>query len=199
MNYKGLNIMMFIILFLAGCMSQQDSNRSLDDQEPQRLSHTSELESNREHTNQEAAERLAKIATDLPNVNEATAIVFGDYTIVGIDVDEDLDRSRVGSIKYSVAEAIKHDPYGHYAFVVADGDIMARISRMNELIRQGHPDDAILEELANLVSRFMPETPAKDNKPKQNDPKENNDQMQNIQEDQSNNQMNKKKNNDRPL
>ncbi len=186
-------------LLLTAC-NGGNTNQSLDDQQPERLSSHNELQQEqREHTNQEAADRLAKLATSVPNVNRAGAIVFGDYTIVGIDVDADLDRSRVGSIKYSVAEAIKHDPYGHYAFVIADGDVVERLNRMGEMISQGHPDDAIIEEIANLVGRYMPQIPAKDNQPRQQDREqsgEQDDQMRDIQEDQSNQNLQKRNNNE---
>lgn len=56
---------------------------------------------------QEIARRLAKIAENVPDVNDATAVVLGNYAVVGIDVDKKLDRSKVESIKYSVAESLK--------------------------------------------------------------------------------------------
>ena len=43
----------------------------------------------------------------MPGVNDATAVVVGKYAIVGIDVKAKLDRTRVESIKYSVAESLK--------------------------------------------------------------------------------------------
>ncbi|PKR78494.1 hypothetical protein CEY16_01685 [Halalkalibacillus sediminis] len=187
MDYKGLNIMMFIILFLAGCMSQQNQGGpSLE--EPTPIS-DSEIEQSNEHSNQQAAKRLSQLASDVPNVQDATAVVFGSYTIVGVDVDGDLDRSRVGTIKYSVAEAIKHDPFGHYAFVIADADITDRLRKMNERIRQGHADEAILDEISNLVARFIPETPPKETAPNPNNrPNEDNQEqgpVENIRNDQS--------------
>ena len=60
-------------------------------------------------------------------MNDATAVVLGPYAIVGIDVNKNLDRSEVGSIKYSVAESLKNDPYGARAVVVADPDMNARV------------------------------------------------------------------------
>ncbi|MGP4074101.1 YhcN/YlaJ family sporulation lipoprotein [Piscibacillus sp. B03] len=171
MKYKGLNIAMIIILFSAGCMSQQsnNSNQLNTDAKIEQLS-DSEIEQSNKHTNQEAAQRLAHLATQVPNVNDARVLVFGSYTIIGIDVDEDLDRSRVGSVKYSVTEAVKDDPFGHYAFVVADGDVMERIRQMNQMIRQGEPADKVLDEISNLVGRYLPETPTKDNNPNKENP-----------------------------
>src|SRR5690625_7884522 len=66
------------------------------------------------------ADHHADIASDVPNVNSASAIVAGPYALVGIDVDQDLDRARVGTVKYTVSEALQHDDYGKTAVVVAD-------------------------------------------------------------------------------
>ncbi|RPF56127.1 YhcN/YlaJ family sporulation lipoprotein [Aquisalibacillus elongatus] len=169
MKYKGLNIMMLIILFSAGCMSQQQGNNMNSNPDIEQLS-DSETEQSNNHSNREASQRLAKLATQVPNVNDARVLVFGSYTLIGIDIDEDLDRSRVGSVKYSVTEAVKDDPFGHYAFVMADGDIMERIRNMNQMIRNGEPADAIIDEISNVVGRYLPETPTKEKTPKQDEP-----------------------------
>lgn len=57
--------------------------------------------------NEKAANHLASLAASVPGVNDATAVVVGKYAIVGIDVKAKLDRTRVESIKYSVAESLK--------------------------------------------------------------------------------------------
>lgn len=62
--------------------------------------------------NEKAADHLASLAASVPGVNDATAVVVGKYAIVGIDVKAKLDRTRVESIKYSVAESLKNDPDG---------------------------------------------------------------------------------------
>ncbi|WP_188205666.1 YhcN/YlaJ family sporulation lipoprotein [Alkalibacillus aidingensis] len=166
MGYKHFNIMMVVILFLAGCMSQQgqgqNPNRPLDDEIDENhiiQVRDSEIEQNRDHTNGEAAERLAEIAANVQGVEDATALVFGAYTVVGVDVSGELERSRVGTVKYSVAEAIKDDPYGHYAFVIADGDVTDRINEINRGIQQGQGTHSVINEIANLVGRYIPETP----------------------------------------
>ncbi|MBB6454981.1 YhcN/YlaJ family sporulation lipoprotein [Salirhabdus euzebyi] len=157
----------------------------------------SEMEQNEENlSNQEMAEHLANIAGDVPGVNGASALVFGPYTLVGIDVDEELDRTRVGTLKYSVAEAIKHEKNGANAMVMADGDITERLRRMGDKISQGHPEDAIMDELAAIVGRYMPEVPQKDNQPEEPNTnqklleEQQKEELDNIQEDQSNNYMN---------
>lgn len=118
-------------------------------------------------TNQEAARHLAKLAVQVPDVHDATAIVLGDNAVVGIDVDKDLDRSRVGVIKYSVAEALQHDPYGKNAAVVADADVVERLRGLGEKISEGHPVEAVTDELSQIIARYMPGGSI-DEKPKTN-------------------------------
>ncbi|MBN8234307.1 YhcN/YlaJ family sporulation lipoprotein [Halobacillus kuroshimensis] len=110
-------------------------------------------------TSEEAAEHLAELAVQVPDVHDATAVVLGDYVAVGIDVDKNLDRSRVGVIKYSVAEALKNDPYGKQAAVFADADIVERLRGIGDKASQGHPVHALTDELSQIIARYMPEGP----------------------------------------
>jgi YhcN/YlaJ family sporulation lipoprotein len=142
--------------------------------------------------NQQIARHLADLALEVPNISDATAIVAGPYAVVGIDVDKDLDRSRVGTIKYSVAESMKHDPYGKQAVVIADADATERIRQLGEKMRQGHPIQAITDELSAIVGRYMPEIPIDEEQPQEPDQnkksidKKNQDELENIENDQSN-------------
>lgn len=108
---------------------------------------------------QATAERLAQLATQVPQVRQATAIVFGKTAIVGIDLDDTLDRSRVGTVKYTVAEALKKDPQGANCLVTADPDVVERIREMNREIQNGKPLEGFADELSNLVARLMPQFP----------------------------------------
>lgn len=105
------------------------------------------------------AEHLVNIASSVPDVNDATALVIGRYAIVGIDVNKDLDRSRVGTVKYTVGEALKDDPHGANAIITADADITERLKRMQEDMQNGRPVAGVMNELAEIVNRLMPETP----------------------------------------
>ncbi|MDQ0339144.1 YhcN/YlaJ family sporulation lipoprotein [Caldalkalibacillus uzonensis] len=133
---------------------------------------------------QETAERLAKLATRVDEVSDATAVVVGPWAVVGIDVDARLDRARVGSIKYSVAEALKEDPQGAYAVVTADPDTMQRLREMNRSIRRGEPVQGIMDELAEIVGRLMPQVPrdieGPETPPEQDEDFEDPDQHQDI-------------------
>lgn len=67
----------------------------------------------------------------------------------------------MGSIKYSVAESLKNDPYGARAVVIADADTNQRLKEISADIQKGRPIRGIMEELADVAGRLMPEIPAK--------------------------------------
>lgn len=148
-------------------------------------------------TGQEISKRLVMLATSIPNVNDATAVVIGPYAIVGIDVDSKIDRSQVGSIKYSVAESLKKDPYGAKAVVFADADTSQRLKEISADIQKGRPIQGVMEELADITGRLMPEipsdliTPSPKNatdKPDQKLPVDQQNNLKKKQEEQSNHQ-----------
>lgn len=106
---------------------------------------------------QKTADRMTKLATSINGVKQATAVVVGNYTLVGIDVDPTIDRNRVGTIKYSVAQALKDDPQGKNALVTADTDIMHRLRELNKKIAQGHPIAGLTDEIADIAARIVPQ------------------------------------------
>ncbi|MCD8502633.1 MAG: YhcN/YlaJ family sporulation lipoprotein [Bacillaceae bacterium] len=112
----------------------------------------------------------------MPEVHDATAIVVGELAIVGIDVNEKLDRSDVGTIKYTVAEALKSDPYGANAFVAADVDTVTRLQEMRAKIDAGYPVAGVMNELAGIVGRLMPVTPGSEHKKEDPQPTDANDE-----------------------
>lgn len=148
------------IILCTGCNQlKQETNEQAQQQ------NVIEQTSNRDNhtlTNEQIASHLATIATEVPNVNDAAAIVAGPYAVVGIDIDEMTKRERVGTIKFSVGEALQHDPYGRTAVVIADADMMTRIREMGNNLRQGHPVQGIVDELADIVGRYMPTFPVED-------------------------------------
>lgn len=111
-------------------------------------------------TGQDIAQHLVDLTTSIPNVKDATAVVLGPFALVGIDVDANIERSQVGSIKYTVAESLKKDPHGARAVVIADPDITARLKEIAEDIENGAPIQGIANELADISGRLMPEIPA---------------------------------------
>ncbi|WP_442599356.1 YhcN/YlaJ family sporulation lipoprotein [Neobacillus sp. D3-1R] len=147
-------------------------------------------------TGQQIAQHLVQLTTSLPNVEDASAVVLGNFAFVGIDVDSNIERSQVGSIKYSVAESLKKDPYGAKAVVIADPDITARLKEITQDINNGEPIRGIMNELADIAGRLMPEIPADivDPKPKNGiqDPKK---QLNKSEQKNLNNKQNKQSNN----
>jgi len=105
------------------------------------------------------ARHLEALAKNIPGVKDARCVVFGNTAVVGIDVDEKLERSRVGTLKYSVAEAFRKDPYGIDAFVTADMDLNERIREIRADIEAGHPVAGFVEELTDIIGRIMPQLP----------------------------------------
>ena len=202
MKKHMLNALILTALFaLTAC--QNDDPETLqqerDGTEPLMVKDSDPIEKE-DRSNQEIAQHLAKLATEVPNVHDATAIVLGPYVVVGIDVDKELDRSRVGTIKYSVGESLKHDPYGKQAVVVADADGVERIRQLNNKLQEGHPIQAISEELSAIVGRYMPEMPIDDDRPEEPDPNKESvpereeQKLDEIEEEQSNEHLNKDNN-----
>jgi YhcN/YlaJ family sporulation lipoprotein len=108
---------------------------------------------------QAVAKRLVDLALKDPNVHDATAVVLGRYAVVGIDVTNTLDSSRVGTIKYSVAQALKEDPKGANALVTADPDLYQRLREMANELRNGRPVAGIMQELSEIIARIVPQFP----------------------------------------
>jgi YhcN/YlaJ family sporulation lipoprotein len=152
-------------------------------------------------TGQEIAQHLVDLTTSVPDVNDATAVVLGNYAVVGLDVNAKLERDRVESIKYSVSEAMKDDPYGANAVVVADPDVVERLRQMGKEIKDGRPVLGIMDELAQIVGRLMPDVPSEIIDNQEVDPTETSDKqldkteekkLEKEQKDQSNNNKSQK-------
>jgi YhcN/YlaJ family sporulation lipoprotein len=105
------------------------------------------------------AQRLEQIATSIPQVEGARCVVVGNTAVVGLNLPGQMDRSKVGSMKLAVAEALKKDPYGANAIVTADMDLTARISQIRDDIQNGRTVSGFGEEMAEIIGRIMPQTP----------------------------------------
>ncbi|WHY63377.1 YhcN/YlaJ family sporulation lipoprotein [Cytobacillus firmus] len=149
-------------LLLTGC--GMNNNQAQDHQEQKNINtvnvKNSTIQEVDRETGQQVSRHLVNLAVRVPNVNDATAVVLGRFAVVGVDVNKNLDRSEVGSIKYSVAETLKNDPHGARAIVVADPDINARLREIAADIQNGEPLQGIMNELADIAGRLMPEVPA---------------------------------------
>ncbi|NHN30906.1 YhcN/YlaJ family sporulation lipoprotein [Paenibacillus agricola] len=160
-----MRLLVFSILLLgvlAGC-----NNSSHDGAAPAPTNETSQqFQANQAATqkkeivdNQAIAEHLEQLATSIPQVESAKCVVIGNTAVVGINLPGDMDRAKVGTIKLSVAEALKKDPYGVDAIVTADMDLSTRISKVREEIRIGRPVSGFAEEMSEIIGRIIPQLP----------------------------------------
>lgn len=186
------SILILLTIIVVGCQQENKDHTLPAENQDQSIVHVkdSNMEDNKSYENKDIASHLANVASDVPNVYDAVAIVAGPYAVVGIDVDGELDRSRVGTIKYTVSEALQHDPYGKTAVVIADADIMERIRSMGQSIQDGYPIRGVIDELSAIVGRYMPDFPVDEDrqKPDQNKeivPDEEKEELDRIQEEQS--------------
>ncbi|MFE4239076.1 YhcN/YlaJ family sporulation lipoprotein [Peribacillus butanolivorans] len=157
---RKLILSLATVLLMTGCSMNNNSEKSQDNTKSNltKVNNSSVQETDRK-TGQQTAKRLTGLAKSIPEVNDATAVVLGKYAIVGIDIDQDIERSQVGTIKYSVGESLKHDPNGANAIIVADPDINERIREVAKDINNGKPVRGVLNELADITSRVIPEVP----------------------------------------
>jgi YhcN/YlaJ family sporulation lipoprotein len=179
--FRFLSITLSLICLFVGCQTENASpakdaapgpNQTIT--QTQRVKQT-QPNPNRDHSSQAIADRLVKIATSVPHVKGATAVVLGKYTLVGIDLDPRLDRGRVGTVKYAVAQALQEDPQGAQALVTADVDLTQRIRDVLEDIKNGRPVAGILEELADITNRIVPQ-PSYETEKKEQAPTRQNEQ-----------------------
>ncbi|MDG0793256.1 YhcN/YlaJ family sporulation lipoprotein [Cohnella ginsengisoli] len=105
------------------------------------------------------ASHLEQLAEGVRGVRHANCVIFGKYAVVGIDVDPKMERSRVGTTKYAVAEAFRKDPYGVDALVTADMDMAERIREIRADAKRGRPIAGFAEEMADIIGRLVPQVP----------------------------------------
>ncbi|MED4877201.1 YhcN/YlaJ family sporulation lipoprotein [Anoxybacillus geothermalis] len=183
----------FSLLLLGGCNVGNSNEANDGDRSLVRVRNTVD-EQVENKSGQEIARRIAEIANRVPNVHDAAAIVVGKYAIVGIDVGANVDASRVGTIKYSVAEALQKDPYGANAIIIADPDLYTRVRNIGRQIDEGRPVQAFMNEIADIVGRVMPEVPSDLFETTPNPTEENDGQLNNQEERQLNERQEKQSN-----
>lgn len=118
----------------------------------------------KEYSDVALKDHFEQLAARVPGVKGAHCVVMNNIAVVGIDVDGSLTRSRVGSVKYTVAEAIRKDPRGVRALVTADMDLTSRLAEMGKHINKGNPVSGFASEMADIIGRIIPQLP-EDTKP----------------------------------
>jgi YhcN/YlaJ family sporulation lipoprotein len=189
-----LRSMIIAVFFISviGCQQTNDAREGNNNAAQGEVNVQQTAEDNKQDLSRnQIAKRLVGLATSVPQVKDATAVVAGDYAVVGIDVDKDLDRSHVGTIKYSVAEALKDDPYGANAVIAADVDTVERLRQMGREIQAGKPVQGVLEELAKIVGRLIPQMPDEIANPDEQAPEQNKQQLPDEEERNLNQQQKK--------
>lgn len=156
---------MATVMALSGCVRDGGQNAAQDNrQDGQRQ--IQQLAAGNGQAEQKA-DRLEALAKSIAQVRNANCVVIGNTAIVGIDVDPQLERSKVDTVKYSVAEALRKDPDGANAIVTADMDLGERIRRIREDIKNGKPFSGFAQELGDIIGRIVPQLP-KDARPMDN-------------------------------
>lgn len=156
------------ILLLTGCgtnsrtasPSPQDQSNSEQLKARSTTENVENVNMNSTMTAEQRQVYLEELAARVPGVNGAHCVIMGKTAIVGIDVDAKLERARVGSIKYSVAEALRKDPQGTGSLVTADIDINQRLIEIGNKIKAGHPVSGFATELADMIGRIIPQFPS---------------------------------------
>jgi len=143
------------LISAGGCGSKQATPEPIAGQEPRALANADEAV---RHPKDKAA-HLEALAKGVEGVQGANCVVFGKYAIVGIDVDSRMERTQVGTIKYSVAEAFRKDPYGIDALVTADVDMGQRLREIRADVMNGKPISGFADEMADIVGRLIPQIP----------------------------------------
>lgn len=144
---------------IAGCNANDNAGENRENNNNRAQVKDSTMEDADRQSSQQISRRLVALAEEVSHVNNATAAVLGDYAVVGIDIDDNVERSEVGTIKYSVAEALKDDPNGANAAIVADPDMNERIREVAQDIQNGQPAQGIMNELADITGRIIPDMP----------------------------------------
>lgn len=155
----ALLILLTLAMGSAGCGKQQSAaNHSENRLQAQAQANNNATKRKIENPKKVAA-HLESLARGVQGVKGANCVVFGKYAIVGIDVDEKMERTRVGTVKYAVAEAFRKDPYGIDAIVTADIDLAQRVREIRADVSKGRPISGFAEELADMVGRLIPQIP----------------------------------------
>jgi len=172
---RVITVLILLALLFSGCGNQPQNETTSPEANGHRVKVRQTAPDTKEMKSMnEISRHLEQIAEADPQVQSANCIIIGNTAIVGINVDGSLDRARVGTIKYSVAEAMRKDPYGANAIVTADPDLVERLREMREEMRRGRPVAGFAEELADIIGRIMPQLP-KNTLPQNRQPAESED------------------------
>lgn len=104
------------------------------------------------------ADHIAQVVTRIPGVERAYVMLTGKLALVGVDLKSDISGSKIDSVKYSCKEAAERTGPGYKAVVSADVDTVTRIRKMADGVRSGRTVSSFTDEIADVLSRLLPET-----------------------------------------
>jgi YhcN/YlaJ family sporulation lipoprotein len=105
----------------------------------------------------DAASDIANTVNRIPGVERAAVLLTGKTALVGVDLASNITGSKIDTIKYSVKEAAERSGKGYHAIVTADIDTVTRVRAMINGMRNGKPVSTVSDEIADIVSRLVPE------------------------------------------
>jgi YhcN/YlaJ family sporulation lipoprotein len=114
-------------------------------------------QSNDKATLNQRADQIAEMVTRIPGIERAAVLLAGKTALVGVDLAATISGSKIDTIKYSVKEAVERTGNGYNAIVSSDIDTVTRVRELVNGIREGRPVSTAADEIADIVSRLLPE------------------------------------------
>ncbi|MBP1992818.1 YhcN/YlaJ family sporulation lipoprotein [Paenibacillus eucommiae] len=158
---KLVCLSLLLVFFAAGCSQNQRNNVPSSPSTQQNGIKVQQIAPQKQEieNKQAVSDRLEMLASSIPQVQSAHCVVLGNTAVIGINVNPEMDRAKVGTVKYAVAEALRKDPDGVNAIVTADMDVDQRLREIKESIQGGRPVSGFAEEMADIIGRIMPQLP----------------------------------------
>jgi YhcN/YlaJ family sporulation lipoprotein len=103
------------------------------------------------------ADEIADVVTRIQGVERAAVLLTGKTALVGIDLADNITGSRIDTIKFSVKEAAERTGKGYRAIVSSDVDTITRARTLINDVKAGKPISGVSDEIADIVSRLLPE------------------------------------------
>lgn len=148
------------LIVAAGCGTSPQNETSPSPENNQQVRVKQSMPENKGYDQSgQLVEHLESLAANVPGVESAHCVLLGNTAVVGINVHADMERSRVGTVKYSVAEALRKDPTGANSIVTADLDLTERLREIGNDIQDGRPVAGFVEEMADIIGRMIPQLP----------------------------------------
>lgn len=105
------------------------------------------------------ASKLAQAAEEVNGVKAATVVVTGTTAMVGLETEPGIEDEKTEKIKKQVIEEIKRaDSSIKTVSVTTDPNLITRLKKIADGIKQGRPISSFTDELAEITRRMTPKT-----------------------------------------